>query len=331
MRLTLALALAVLPAAAQAGPPELRFAVTAVETAVRTQDRARHDFPVAPFGGSAVPMRQAEGRLEMRAWRLEGTRDSTLALMEPLAQQVEAAGYRVVFECEARGCGGFDFRYGMEVLPEPEMHVDLGDFRYLLAADGDGSLLNLLVSRVLDRGFVQMTVVVPGGAPVAQVAPVQQEAATPVAEAPEADLAPAPEAQAPAAPAAPAPEGLAEALAQRGSAVLEDLVFASGKAVLEAGDYASLTELAAWLKANPAVMVTLVGHTDATGSLAANTALSRARAEAVRARLLDLGVEAARVGAEGAGYLAPRDTNQTAEGRQRNRRVEVVVTSVALD
>lgn len=338
MRLTLALALAALPSAALAGPPALDFAVAAVETGARVEERGRIGFPVAPFGGAGVPMRMAEGRLELRAWRLEGTRDSTLALMEPLALQLEAAGYRVVFECEARTCGGFDFRYGMEVLPEPEMHVDLGDFRYLLAAQRSGALVNLLVSRALDQGFVQMTSidpVAPGAEPVAPVtsAPVTPGEKATEAEAPleQAAATPEPEPQALPAPP-PMPGSLAEALATRGSAPLDDLVFASGKAALEAGDYASLRELADWLKANPDVRVTLVGHTDATGSLEGNTALSRARAQAVRAWLIEtLGADAARIDAQGAGYLAPRASNQTPEGRQANRRVEVMVTSVAVD
>jgi outer membrane protein OmpA-like peptidoglycan-associated protein len=72
----------------------------------------------------------------------------------------------------------------------------------------------------------------------------------------------------------------------------------------------------------------LVGHTDASGSLAANIAVSERRAEAVAQVLIDrYGVDRDRVTAEGVGFLAPRATNQTEEGRQKNRRVEVVVTS----
>ena len=109
---------------------------------------------------------------------------------------------------------------------------------------------------------------------------------------------------------------------------LDDLVFASGKAVLEGRDYASLAQLADWLEAHPDRRVTVVGHTDATGALAGNVALSMQRAAAVRDVLVaTYGVNAAQVDAQGAGYLAPRDTNQTPEGRQKNRRVEVMLTS----
>jgi OOP family OmpA-OmpF porin len=74
--------------------------------------------------------------------------------------------------------------------------------------------------------------------------------------------------------------------------------------------------------------VALVGHTDALGSLAGNTDLSRARAVSVRERLIaEYAVPAAQLTAEGVGYLAPRATNQTEDGRARNRRVEAIVTS----
>jgi OOP family OmpA-OmpF porin len=121
---------------------------------------------------------------------------------------------------------------------------------------------------------------------------------------------------------------LGERLEAGGFVVLEDLVFESGSSRLEEGDFDSLSALAAYLKANPGRTVTLVGHTDASGSLSGNTALSRNRALSVRERLLTTyGVPASQVTAEGAGFLAPRDTNLTEEGRARNRRVEVILTS----
>ena len=86
--------------------------------------------------------------------------------------------------------------------------------------------------------------------------------------------------------------------------------------------------LAAYLKRNPKLQVALVGHTDTDGALALNTALSKRRAQAVRARLIERwDVPAAQVTAEGAGWLAPRASNDTPEGREKNRRVEVIITS----
>ena len=110
--------------------------------------------------------------------------------------------------------------------------------------------------------------------------------------------------------------------------VLEDLVFASGMATLTPGDYASLDQLADWMIANPDATVALVGHTDASGNLDGNTRLSADRAAAVRSVLTTrYALDPARIVAQGVGPLAPRAPNATPEGRQMNRRVEVVLTS----
>ncbi len=300
--------------------PNLTFTAATELIGRRAEAPARVALPVAAFDGASVPSRVVEGRLSQMAYRLEGARDGTLVLISPLKDQLVQAGFAVIFECDTTGCGGYDFRFGMDVLPEPQMHVDLGDFRYLVAEDGSGGMVNLLVSRSLDQGFVQVTSVTPLPKDAQALAPV-----APVVEAP----AVGPDMVEPETPLAPAAEtDLGAVIAQNGTAALDDLVFASGKAALEDGDYASLAALAAWLQANPVLRVTLVGHTDASGSLAGNVALSKQRAQVVRQWLIDrLGADGAQIDAQGAGYLAPRATNQTPEGRQRNRRVEVMLTS----
>lgn len=277
----------------------------------RTELPGSYALPVAPFDGSAVPSRQVEGALDQRAFKLDAPDTTTLALYGPLRDQVLAAGYEVVFECETRSCGGFDFRFNTDVMPEPDMHIDLGDFRFLSALRGKEAV-SILVSRSTGAAYVQITRVTE--APLA---------AQPVETAVDLDT-PAPRAiETPAQASA-----LGATLDDVGAAVLDDLVFASGAATLADGDYPSLAAVAAWLEANPDGTIALVGHTDASGSLAANIALSERRAEAVAEVLVDtLGADPARVDAHGVGYLSPRATNQTEEGRQKNRRVEVIVTS----
>jgi OOP family OmpA-OmpF porin len=197
------------------------------------------------------------------------------------------------------------------VIPEPEMHVDMGDFRFLSAERGD-EVISILVSRSAFSAFVQVTRVTP--APLLD-ASVQAAVDLDKPELPRGlDKGPA--------------TSIGAALDVQGSAVLDDLVFASGAATLSDGDYPSLAAVAAWLQANPDATIALVGHTDASGSLAANIALSERRAEAVAQAMVDLhGADPVRIAAEGVGFLAPRATNQTDEGRQKNRRVEVIVTS----
>jgi OOP family OmpA-OmpF porin len=126
----------------------------------------------------------------------------------------------------------------------------------------------------------------------------------------------------------PAPTDLAARLLAEGHVVLGGLQFPSGSASLAEDRYESLAGLAAFLAANPTASIVLVGHTDATGTLAANTALSRARAQAVRTRLIGAhGADPDRIAAEGAGWLAPVASNLTPEGQAANRRVEAVLLS----
>jgi outer membrane protein OmpA-like peptidoglycan-associated protein len=280
---------------------------------VRSEVPGSYGLPTAAFDGTTVPARTIEGAIDQRAFRLDAPGLTTLALLAPLRDQVTAAGYEVIFECEARACGGFDFRFGTDVLPEPDMHVDLGDFRFLSAVQGDDAV-SILVSRSASAAYVQIT-------RVSETALSSPTMPTSV-DLPDEITAPV------TAPSLPDTSGLGAALDRDGTAVLDDLVFASGAATLSDGDYSSLAAVAAWLEANPDGTVALVGHTDASGSLAANIALSERRAEAVAEQLIaTYSIDPARVLAKGVGFLAPRATNQTAEGQQKNRRVEVVVTS----
>ena len=305
-----------LPCLLCAGPglaaPLLDMPAPATEIGGRGESPSSLRLPEGPFDEGLIPLREAEGTVEQRAYRLQG-RLTTLQLFEPLAGQIAAQGYRTVFTCEADACGGFDFRYGMAVLPEPQMHVDLGDYRYLLAEKpvaAGKEVIALLVSRTADQGFVQ----------VSSVTPIDP-AAKPVAAAPVVEDKPSQAAT----DSPPALTDFDAAFRATGAAVLEDLRFASGSGALEPADYASLKALAAWLIAHPDRKVTLVGHTDASGALAANVALSKKRAASVEAALVALGAAGAQIDAQGAGYLAPRADNDTPEGRAKNRRVEVML------
>ena len=322
-------------AVAQAAPLTLEFPGPAQQTGQRREVLTSYRLATGPFAGGVVPAKPVEGALDQTAWRFPAPGLATLQLMEPLRAQVARAGFKIIYECASAECGGFDFRYGTEVLPEPDMHIDLGDFRYL-AAGRDGAdgpeYLSLIVSRAGDQGFVQLTQV-GGKAGPATDGPATDGPATAglatdgVASGTDAAEQTLPEPEAPAQPVATGGD-LGGRLQTTGALVLEDLLFASGKSALAAGDYASLAELAAWLRANPAALVTLVGHTDAAGGLDGNIALSRKRAESVRQRLIaQYDVVAAQVFAQGVGYLAPRDTNLTEAGQARNRRVEVMLTS----
>lgn len=255
-------------------------------------------LPVGPWAGGQMPVETIRGSVAHTAWRTAEPR-APLALIAPLRAALEAEGFQTVFECADFDCGGFDFRFANDLLPEPMMHVDLGDFHWLTATKA-GEAVALLASRSAAAGFVHITRVGP----------------------------PAPEAEAETVTLSSRSGGstFVDTLARRGRAVLEDLTFATGAARLDSGGGETLADLAGWLAANPGTELRLVGHTDSQGRLDRNIALSEARAAAVRDVLVaDYAVDPLRVTVEGLGPSEPRASNDTAEGRRLNRRVEAIL------
>lgn len=105
--------------------------------------------------------------------------------------------------------------------------------------------------------------------------------------------------------------------------VPSDISFDVGRADIKPDLRAVLDQFAVGLKAQPRTLVRIVGHTDSTGSDAINEPLSRKRAESVKSYIEDRGVSAARIEAIGRGEHEPVADNTTAEGRAKNRRVEI--------
>jgi OOP family OmpA-OmpF porin len=110
-----------------------------------------------------------------------------------------------------------------------------------------------------------------------------------------------------------------------GHAAVYGILFDTGKSEVKPESKPALEEIAKLLAQNPGFKILVVGHTDMTGSLDANMKLSQARAEAVaQALATQHGVAASRLKGHGVGPLCPVATNDTDEGRSRNRRVELV-------
>jgi len=104
-----------------------------------------------------------------------------------------------------------------------------------------------------------------------------------------------------------------------------DVLFATGKATLFPGAIRTLDKLAAFLKKYPDRNVLIEGHTDSVGSEEYNLGLSENRADSVREQLVAEGVSPERIFTKGYGKKHPEASNDTPEGRQQNRRVEVVI------
>ncbi|MCA0921793.1 OmpA family protein [Pseudooceanicola nanhaiensis] len=270
------------------------------------QERDRsYALPTGPWADHAVPMLPLEGDVTREAWRVEARGETVVQLIAPLREQMKAAGYEMLLDCADRQCGGFDFRFALEVAPAPDMYIDLFDF-HVLTAQREGpegpEHVQVIASRSGLTGYVQIDRITPAGATL----PPPDVPAT----------------------ARGTGDALIVRLEETGHVVLADLNFATGASDLSEGAYASLDTLAAYLAADPARRVALVGHTDSEGSLENNIALSQRRAASVRERLLGThGTEAGQVSAEGVGFLAPLAPNTTQAGRESNRRVEAVLLS----
>lgn len=111
---------------------------------------------------------------------------------------------------------------------------------------------------------------------------------------------------------------------------LGDVLFASGTAELLSGATGNLDQLVSFLGNYPTRTVLIEGHTDSVGSSSSNQLLSERRADSVRSYLVRRGVDAARLSTSGAGESTPVSGNDSAAGRQQNRRVEVIISNPAL-
>lgn len=108
-----------------------------------------------------------------------------------------------------------------------------------------------------------------------------------------------------------------------GTMIYRDIKFETGKWDLKPGSYVVLEEIAGWLKSHPQLVVEIQGHTDSTGSKDYNLILSQKRAQEVIIYLKHRGIDAVRLSPQGYGSSQPVADNATAEGRSKNRRVEI--------
>lgn len=267
------------------------------------QPLAELHIPSGPWRDGIVPGSKIDGKLTRQVFH-------TFNLLRPaevtanIAAQLEAAGYTIQYSCQDKTCGGFDFRFDRPLIPPPDMFVDLGNYAFVSATLGDDQAVTVLASVTQTKTHIHISYL-----------------------APETEITPTVVSQ-PSRGGDPLNDDLASQLGAKGRFVLDDLQFETGSSQLKDDQYDSLTTLSDYLLTNPHLAVALVGHTDAVGALAGNIALSKKRAGAVRTLFLNTyGIAAGRVAAEGMGYLAPRATNTTVEGREKNRRVEVIVTT----
>ena len=111
---------------------------------------------------------------------------------------------------------------------------------------------------------------------------------------------------------------------------MSDVLFDTASYILKPGAREKLAKVSGILLAHPGLTLQIEGHTDSVGSDEFNQSLSEQRAGSVRDFLIDQGVLASSITAKGFGKTQPIASNDTAEGRQHNRRVEIVVNGDAI-
>lgn len=284
---------------------ELSLPAPALLLAERNTDLDLYAAPISPFLEGVVETVSVEGRVRRAAWRLEAPGQTPLQVIAPLRAQLQAAGFEMLLDCAADACGGFDFRFATEVLPAPNMYVNIRAYHVITARQSAGDVVTAIASTSAGVAYVQ--IIHAGADGNGGTTTVTASPTTPSG--------------------APLSSGnLGDTLLARGHVVLEALDFETGAAALGPGPFETLSRLSEFLKSRPDLTVALVGHTDSVGSLEGNISLSRRRAQAVRQHLIEVyDVPPAQMEAEGMGYLAPLASNLDAAGRDANRRVEVVV------
>ncbi|NIA23678.1 MAG: OmpA family protein, partial [Proteobacteria bacterium] len=116
-----------------------------------------------------------------------------------------------------------------------------------------------------------------------------------------------------------------ELLKKKAHFILQGIYFDSGSATIKPSSYTILDKVVKLLEEYPDITVEIQGHTDSVGSANSNLRLSFARANAVKAYLVQMGISPSRLIARGYGESMPIAPNTTRAGRARNRRIEFVV------
>jgi outer membrane protein OmpA-like peptidoglycan-associated protein len=111
---------------------------------------------------------------------------------------------------------------------------------------------------------------------------------------------------------------------------LGDVLFVTGHSELRAGSSEHLNRLVSFLNRYPERSAVIEGYTDSIGTQEYNQGLSERRAESVRSYLIAQGVDSSRLAASGRGESNPVGDNASSDGRQQNRRVEVVISNAAV-
>jgi outer membrane protein OmpA-like peptidoglycan-associated protein len=255
-------------------------------------------LPEAPWDASGKAGRQLElrGNFNKSVWKNPKGK-STQEIYDGYVRQLSTAGFKPLYTCAGKDCGAPASVKPLGKVPaSPEAHYalsqlvrrELGDaYAALQVAPSETTLLIVEVTSSKDA---------------------KEQAAREATAAAKKVTAPV----------------ISEALTRDGHIALGDILFRPGEVGLRPEAISVVKEIAALMKLDPLLRLDVVGHTDGQGELVRNLSVSKKQADWLVKHLVAQGVSKGRLRAGGVGPLAPLATNDTEDGRARNRRVELV-------
>lgn len=260
--------------------------------------------------GVKVPKEQAvlEGRITRILYRGPDER-SSLEILRNYQSALEAAGFETLYTCSS-DCGN---NFHALLYGPMEMRVrktdtsasafDLPqDIRYLAARMVDGSrIVHVSLLTAFDNGFGELS-----KRPVTLLEIIEAKAMDTGKVTVDA-------------------EAIGKGIDTTGHMAIYGVLFDTDSANIKAGSAPALAEIAKLLEKRPSLKILVVGHTDNQGGFDYNMKLSSQRANSVSRYLVEQhGIDKDRLRADGVGYLAPVASNDSPDGRAKNRRVELV-------
>lgn len=290
-------------AGASVAETQLELPAGARETHSDTQTSL--EIATGPALRDLAPLRKILGAVKRQAYRIDAAPQDSDGLRDSLVAQLTAQGFKPIYECSTQSCGGFDFRFSLNMLSAPALYINITDFSYAALENPRTQEAFQILTSKTNATYVAIDHVIPKsnaqGANTSETISIST---------------------------APTPQNLGfdQAITKDGRIILGDLDFAPGSSELGAGPYKSLENLAQYLATHKEKRMVLVGHSDNVGGLDPNVRLSSARAQSAMQYLITrYKINPERLDARGVGYLSPIADNTTKEGRNINRRVEAVL------
>ncbi len=277
-------------------------------------DFTSYTLPVGPAvkeGSERVPSKKVtlEGKVTKTLYRGPKKR-STLEIQRNYKSALVAGGFDILYSCAGKDCGRlfhwiFYKDRGQRILSTKSSGSAFDipqDMRYLAAKRViDGKTVHVSVLIAFDAGFSKLS-----KQPVTLLEVIESEAMDTGMVTVDAKV-------------------MAKGIDATGHIAIYGVYFDTGSAKIQAKSSVTLSEISKLLKASPALKLLVVGHTDNQGKYDYNMGLSGRRAKAVtKALIAQYGIDRKRLRSAGVGYLSPVAANDSAAGRTKNRRVELV-------